>query len=100
MFFDNIMYILHIITFIVEIKADTMNQIKEIALSVVVLKNEEFNASSEKITVADVHIHHAQSDDNNKTDSDLFSKGSFSSNSSSCEVSTYLIWKNIVLSKI
>ena len=61
-------------------KADTMNQIKEIALSVVVLKNEEFNTSGEQLTVADVHVHHAESDDT--------IKGSFSSNSASSEVST------------
>lgn len=61
-------------------KADTMNQIKEIALSVVVLKNEEFNTSGEQLTVADIHVHHAESDDT--------IKGSFSSNSASSEVST------------
>ena len=65
---------------LVEMKADTMNQIKEIALSVVVLKNEEFNTSGEQLTVADVHVHHAESDDT--------IKGSFSSNSASSEVST------------
>ena len=66
-----------------------MNQIKEIALSVVVLKNEEFNTSGEKITVADVHVHHAQSDDT--------IKGSFSSNSCTSEVSTmyYIYLSNL-----